>query len=132
MPHKHEIHTTQAPQAIGPYSQAIAAPAAGLIFLSGQIPLDPSTGKIVSTDLEAQTHQVMNNIEAVLNQAQVTFDHVLKTTIYLTDMAHFAAVNQIYAQYFQPPYPARVTIATKQLPCEALVEIDAIVANATQ
>lgn len=126
---KQPIHTNDAPKAIGPYSQAVAASSTGLIFMSGQIPLDPHTGLLVAADLDAQTHQVMRNMAAVLHQAQRSFADVLKTTIYLTDMAHFATVNKIYAEYFSEPYPARVTIAVHQLPCAALVEIDAIVAD---
>lgn len=127
---KQIIHTKDAPAAIGPYSQAVVSSSTGLIFMSGQVPLDPQTGQLVADDLDAQTHQVMRNMAAVLHQAKRTFADVLKTTIYLTDMAHFAAVNKIYAEYFSAPYPARVTIAVHQLPCAALVEIEAIVAAA--
>ena len=121
---KKVVSTTKAPGAIGPYSQAIIA--SPNLFLSGQVPLDPTTAKLVSDDLTEQTHQVMQNLSAVLKEANSSFDQVIKTTIYLTDMSHFETVNKIYAEYFKPPYPARVTVAVKELPCKALVEIDAL------
>ena len=124
---KKVISTSKAPGAIGPYSQAIAT--SQIVFLSGQVPLDPTTGQLISSDLIDQTHQVMKNLDAVLKEAGSSFDKVIKSTIYLTDMSHFNSVNEVYAQYLTEPYPARVTIAVRELPCKALVEIDAIAAT---
>lgn len=113
-----------APAAIGPYSQAIRAGA--LVFLSGQIPLDPSTGALVDGDIAAQTTRVMENLRAVLAAAGCTFHDVVRTTIYLVDLGHFAAVNEAYARFFEAPFPARATVQVAALPRGALVEIDAI------
>ena len=122
------ISTPDAPQAIGPYSQALAVPAAGrLIFCSGQIPLDPRTGEVVgASDVRAQTSQVMQNLAAVLTAAHAAFAHVVKTTIYLTDLQDFAAVNQIYGACFPRDPPARATVQVAALPRGVRVEIDAI------
>lgn len=119
------IHSNQAPQAIGPYSQAIQCERSKLLFLSGQIPIDPHTHTIAGEGVKEQTRQVMTNLAAVLEASGTTFQQVLKTTIYLTDMAHFEEVNSVYCEYFTEPYPARVTIAVKELPRQVLVEIDA-------
>ena len=127
--HLTKIHTTEAPQAIGPYSQGIRLSGSleSLLFVSGQVPLDPQTSQLSSkNDVISQTHQVMKNLGAVLKEGHSSFDHVVKTTIYLTDMAYFSDVNQVYQEYFKEPYPARVTVAVKELPCSALVEIDAL------
>ncbi len=113
-----------APKAIGPYSQAIRA--GSLLFLAGQIPLDPATGALVAGDVAAQTHRVMQNLKAVLEAAGASFDAVVKTTIYLADLADFKAVNEVYGSYFTPPAPARATIQVARLPLDARVEIDAI------
>ncbi|MFO7765077.1 MAG: RidA family protein [Pelovirga sp.] len=121
---KKVISTQAAPAAIGPYSQAIQA--GGMLFCSGQIPLDPATADIVGGGIEEQTRQVMNNLGAVLNAAGLTFDHLVKTTIYLTDMAHFPLVNDIYAGFLGSSAPARATVAVAALPKGALVEMDAI------
>ncbi|MCW5935058.1 MAG: RidA family protein [Fimbriimonadia bacterium] len=121
---KTAIHTPDAPAAIGPYSQAVRA--GNLLFLSGQIPLDPTTGKMIEGGIEAQTRQVMLNLQAVLQAAGVSTDAVVKTTIYLTDMGDFQAVNEIYSQYFNAPFPARATVEVADLPRGAQVEIDAI------
>lgn len=121
---KTAIHTPDAPAAIGPYSQAVRA--GNLLFLSGQIPLDPTTGKMIEGGIEAQTRQVMLNLQAVLQAAGVSTDAVVKTTIYLTDMGDFQAVNEIYSQYFNAPFPARATVQVTDLPRGAQVEIDAI------
>jgi 2-iminobutanoate/2-iminopropanoate deaminase len=118
------ISTKNAPAAIGPYSQGIRA--GGLVFVSGQIPLDPATGQLVPGDVAAQTAQVMQNFGAILTAAACTFADVARTTIYLVDLAHFATVNEIYAKSFAVPYPARVTVQVSALPRGALVEIDAI------
>ena len=120
------IATDQAPAAIGPYSQAVQA--GGLLFCSGQIPLDPATGEIVAGDVAAQARQVMSNIAAMLTAAGVTFDDVVKTTIYLTDMADFSVVNEIYGSCFPGHKPARSTVAVKSLPRGALLEIEIIAA----
>jgi 2-iminobutanoate/2-iminopropanoate deaminase len=128
------VSSAEAPQAIGPYSQAIrslvggpTAPAAGLLFLSGQIPLDPATGAIVEGGIEAQTKRVMENLAAVLAAAGARFDNVVKTTIYLVDLADFARVNEVYGTYFGAHAPpARSTVQVAALPRGARVEIDAI------
>lgn len=121
---KTAIHTPDAPAAIGPYSQAVRA--GNLLFLSGQIPLDPTTGKMIEGGIAAQTRQVMLNLQAVLQAAGESTDAVVKTTIYLTDMGDFQAVNEIYSQYFNAPFPARATVQVTDLPRGAQVEIDAI------
>lgn len=118
------IQTPKAPAAIGPYSQAMSS--GGLVFLSGQIPLDPATGEMVgSGDVAAQTDRVCRNIGEVLKAAGLSFDKVVKTTIYLTDMASFQTVNEVYAGYFTGK-PARATVAVAGLPRGALVEIECI------
>jgi 2-iminobutanoate/2-iminopropanoate deaminase len=120
-----KVESKDAPKAIGPYSQAIVAD--GLVFCSGQIPLDPQTGEIVGAqDIAAQTHQVLKNLKAVLKAAGSDFSKVVKTTIYLKDLSHFGQVNELYGSYFTAPYPARVTIQAAKLPRDAWVEIDAI------
>jgi len=123
------ITTSEAPGAIGPYSQAVAvrAPAA-LLFLSGQIPLDPRTGQLVKGTIEEETRQVMANLQAVLAAGGGGFQHVVKTTIYLTDLADFAAVNQVYGGFFPADPPARATVQVAALPRGARVEIDAVAA----
>jgi 2-iminobutanoate/2-iminopropanoate deaminase len=122
---RHAIHTTYAPRAIGPYSQAIAA--GGFVFCSGQIALDPSTGELVgASDVRAQAKQVMRNLGAVLEAAGATFADVVKTTIYLADLQDFAAVNEVYGAFFSGEPPARATVQAAGLPRGALVEIDAI------
>lgn len=118
------ISSPDAPAAIGPYSQAIRA--GDFLFASGQIPLDPTTGTITEGGITAQTHQVLQNLGAVLSAAGVTFDRVVKTTIYLADMGDFAAVNEVYASYFPAPAPARATIQAAALPKNVRVEIDLV------
>ncbi|MBL02173.1 MAG: reactive intermediate/imine deaminase [Acidobacteria bacterium] len=118
------ITTDKAPQAIGPYSQAIAA--GQLLFLSGQIPLDPATGKLVDGGIAEQTHRVMSNLREVLTAAGSSFDNVVRTTIFLADMNDFAAVNEVYGSYFEYPAPARVCVQAAALPMKARVEIDAV------
>ena len=113
-----------APPAIGPYSQAIRA--GSLLFLSGQIPLDPTTGTMIDGDITAQTHQVFANLKAVLEAAGATFDDVVKTTVYLADMNEFAIVNEIYGTYFSSPAPARATVQVARLPKDCRVEIDLV------
>lgn len=120
-----EIRTSAAPAAVGPYSQAVEH--AGWIFASGQIPLDPATGALVPGDVEAQTRRVLANLRAVLETAGATLDDVVRTTIFLTDLAHFARVNAVYAEHFTgEPRPARATVQVAALPLGAAVEIDAI------
>lgn len=118
------IATPQAPAAIGPYSQAIRA--GELLFVSGQIPLDPATGEFVPGGIEAQTRQVMANLRAILQAAGLDFAAVVKTTIYLADLGDFAVVNGIYGEYFPHNPPARATVQVAALPKGALVEIDCI------
>ena len=118
------ITTDKAPQAIGPYSQAIAA--GQLLFLSGQTPLDPATGKLVDGGIAEQTHRVMSNLRAVLTAAGASFDNVVRTTIFLADMNDFAAVNEVYGSCFENPAPARACVQAAALPMQARVEIDAV------
>ena len=119
-----KITTPSAPAAIGPYSQAIIAN--GMLYASGQIPIDPQTGNIVSGGIEAQAHQALTNVRNLVEAAGITMSHVVKVTVYMADMADFATVNTIYEQYFTAPYPARSAVAVKQLPKGALIEIEAI------
>ena len=121
---KKVINTNNAPAPIGPYSQAIAA--GNFVFVSGQIPMDPSTGDIVSQDVKAETKQVMENIEAVLSEAGLGFDHIVKTSIFLTDMQAFAQVNEVYGSYFTSEFPARETVQVSALPKNVNVEITVI------
>ncbi len=121
---KQRIQTDKAPAAIGPYSQAIAID--GLVFLSGQIPLDPATGELVKADIQTETRRVLDNLRGVLEAAGCTFDHVVKTTIFLTDLGDFAAVNQVYGEAFTGTPPARATVQVAALPRGARVEIEAI------
>jgi 2-iminobutanoate/2-iminopropanoate deaminase len=118
------IRTDNAPAPIGPYSQAILA--GGELFCSGQIAIDPSSGDVVGSDAAAQTEQVLRNLGAVLQAAQMDYTNVVKTTIFLVDMNDFAAVNAVYTKYFDTSKPARSTVAVAALPKNALVEIDAI------
>ena len=121
---KQAITTKSAPGAIGPYSQAIRA--GQLLFLSGQVPLDPATGQLVGGDIAAQTWRVMDNLGAVLNAAGLSFADVVRTTIFLADINDFTAVNDVYGGYFSAPAPARATVQVARLPKDARVEIDAI------
>jgi 2-iminobutanoate/2-iminopropanoate deaminase len=121
---KQIIKTDKAPAPIGPYNQAIKAN--GMVFLSGQVAFDPTTGDLLVSDLQTETHQVMKNLAAVLEEAHITFEHVVKTTIFLSDMSHFAQVNEVYGSYFKGDYPARETVAVKGLPRGVNVEISMI------
>lgn len=125
---KQAIHTDKAPAAVGPYSQAVWA--GNLLFLSGQIPLDPATGQMVSGSIEKQTRRVLENIKAVLAEAGLTMAEVMKTTVFIMDMADFPKVNAVYAEYFPEPYPARSCVAVAKLPKEALVEIEVVAGRA--
>ncbi len=118
------IHTEKAPAAIGPYSQAVKC--GNMLFCSGQIPLNPVTGELVTGDITRQAEQVMKNIAAVLTAATIGFDDVIKTTIYLVDMADFSAVNDVYGNCFLGHKPARSTVAVKSLPRGAMLEIEVI------
>jgi 2-iminobutanoate/2-iminopropanoate deaminase len=118
------VATTSAPKAIGPYSQAVKAN--GIMYTSGQIPLDPETGELVTGVFEFQVRRVFENLSAVLAEGGSSFGNVLKATVYLTDMANFPILNQVYAEYFGDHKPARTTIAAAQLPKGATVEIDLI------
>ncbi|QGH36534.1 RutC protein [Gracilibacillus salitolerans] len=118
------IHTDKAPQAIGPYSQAIDA--GDLVFVSGQIPLNPETMEVVEGDIATQTEQVMKNLDAILSEAGLTFANVVKFTIYITNMDDFATINEAYAQFLQEPYPARATVEVSKLPKGVGVEMDVI------
>ncbi len=120
---KKVIHTDKAPAAIGPYSQAIEAN--GMLFISGQIPVDPATG-IVPEGITAQTEQVMKNISAILTEAGYKFDNVVKTTCLLSDIANFGAMNEVYAKYFTSNPPARAAFAVRDLPKGVMVEIESI------
>ncbi len=124
---KQVISTDKAPAAIGAYSQAIRV--GGTVYLSGQIPLDPATGQMVAGDIRAQIHQVFRNLAAVATAAGLGLDSAVKLTVYLTDLGHFAAVNEIMAEYFPQPFPARAAIGVSALPKGAAVEADAILAG---
>ena len=123
---KHSVSSTQAPQALGPYSQAVRY--GNLLFLSGQVGIDPQTGKLVEGGVEAQARQVFKNLEAVLAAAGINLRRLLKTTVFLKDMAHFKIVNEVYADHVPPPYPARAAVAVAELPLGAAVEIEAVAA----
>ncbi|WP_316769715.1 RidA family protein [Pedobacter frigiditerrae] len=118
---KKVIYTTSAPEPIGPYSQAIVAN--GFLFASGQVAINPENGELNLISIAEETHQVMRNIKAVLLEAEYTFEHILKTTIFLSDMGLFAEVNEVYGSYFESAYPARETVAVKGLPKGVNVEI---------
>lgn len=118
------IHTEKAPAAIGPYSQAIEIN--GFVFASGQIPLNPETGKFVEGGVKEQTQQVLANAREILRTVGTDLSHVVKTTVYLADMGDFSVMNEVYAQFFSEPYPARSAVAVKDLPKGALVEIEVL------
>jgi 2-iminobutanoate/2-iminopropanoate deaminase len=126
---KKAVSSPDAPKAIGPYSQAVRA--GQLLFLSGQVPLDPATGEIVSGDIAAQTRRVFENLAAVLKAGGRSFSDVVRTTVFLADMSDFAEVNKVYGSYFSEPYPARATVQVARLPKDARVEIDVIASYET-
>ena len=121
---KQAISSPDAPKAIGPYSQAVKA--GQLLFLSGQVPLDPVSGQMIGGDIAAQTRRVFENLGAVLEAGGRSFADVVRTTVFLADMNDFAAMNEVYGQYFKEPYPARATVQVARLPKDARVEIDLI------
>jgi 2-iminobutanoate/2-iminopropanoate deaminase len=118
------IHSDDAPKAVGPYSQAVRT--GNLLFTAGQVPLDPATGTLVDGDIKAQAEQAMKNLHAVLAAAGTGFEHVVKTTIYLTDIADYAGLNEVYGRYITTDYPARSAFAVRALPLGAKVEIEMV------
>ena len=123
---KQIINTSKAPAPIGPYSQAVKS--GDLLFISGQVCIDPTTNELITGDTTAETHRVMQNLHAILSEAKLTFEHVVKTTIFLSDMSLFTEVNAVYGSYFTGDYPARETVAVKGLPKGVNVEISMIAA----
>ena len=121
---KKVIKTAKAPSAIGPYSQAIQV--GNLVYTSGQIPIDPSTGVVVEGGIKEQTRQSLQNVKSILEEAGLTMSDVLKTTVFMADMNDFAEMNAVYAEFFTEPYPARSAVAVKTLPKGALVEIEVV------
>ena len=121
------IHTDKAPAAIGPYSQAIEVN--GFVFASGQIPIDPATGVFVEGGSQEQTRQALTNAQQILQTAGTDLNHVIKTTVFLSDIANFGPMNEVYAQFFTEPFPARSAVAVKDLPKGAFVEIEVIAAK---
>ncbi len=124
---KEIISTKAAPAAIGPYSQAIKV--GNLVYTSGQIPIDPATGNFVEGGIKEQTRQSLTNVKAILEEAGLTLANVVKTTVFMADMADFADMNAVYAEFFAEPYPARSAVAVKMLPKGALVEIEVVAAE---
>ena len=118
------INTELAPEAIGPYSQSVLA--GNILFISGQLPIDPETGKFAGNDIKSQTEQSLKNIESILEKAGCTMDNVVKTTVLLNDMVDFAKMNEVYAKFFTKDYPARAAYEVARLPKDALVEIEAV------
>lgn len=121
------INTKNAPAAIGPYSQAIEVN--GFVYTSGQLPINPETGEFAGSDIKSQTEQSLKNVKAILEEAGLTMQNVVKITVFLADMADFAAMNEVYSSYFSEPYPARSAVAVKTLPKAALVEIECVAAK---
>lgn len=124
MMNKKIINTESAPAAIGPYSQSVLA--GNILFISGQLPIDPETGKFAGNDIKSQTEQSLKNIESILEKAGCTMDNVVKTTVLLNDMGDFAKMNEVYAKFFTKDYPARAAYEVARLPKDALVEIEAV------
>jgi 2-iminobutanoate/2-iminopropanoate deaminase len=121
------INTTHAPSPIGPYNQAVLA--GNMLFISGQVAINPASGNMEATDVIGETHQVMHNLKSILSEAKMDFTHIVKTTIFLSDMSLFATVNEVYGKYFNGDFPARETVAVKGLPKNANVEISMIAAR---
>ena len=124
---KQIIKTSNAPDPIGPYSQAVKA--GGLLFISGQVAFKPGTSELITADISMETEQVMNNLKAILTEAGLGFEHVVKTTIFLKDMNLFVPVNEVYGKFFETDFPARETVAVKGLPKDVNVEISMIAAQ---
>jgi 2-iminobutanoate/2-iminopropanoate deaminase len=124
---KRAVSSANAPKAIGPYSPAVRA--GNLLFVSGQVPIDPATGNMIEGDIAAQTRRVLDNVGALLEAGGVSFANVVRTTVFLADMNDFAAMNQVYGEYFREPYPARATVQVARLPKDSRVEIDVIAAS---
>jgi 2-iminobutanoate/2-iminopropanoate deaminase len=123
---RHAVSTPSAPKAIGPYSQGVRA--GSLLFVSGQVPIDPATGHLVDGDIAAQTRRVFQSIGEILKAGGASFDHVVRTTVFLADMNDFAAMNEVYGTFFSSPFPARATVQVSRLPKDARIEIDVIAA----
>lgn len=123
------INTKEAPQPIGPYNQAVAA--GGFLFISGQIAIDAQSGQLITDDITAETHTVLKNLKAILTEAGLSFAHIVKTTIFLSDMNNFGLVNEIYGSYFTKDFPARETVEVSVLPKNVNVEISAIAIKAS-
>lgn len=121
---KQKISTTQAPAAIGPYSQAVEA--GGVLYISGQLPIDPATGEFVADDIRELTRRTLTNIQNILTQAGLSMQNVVKTTVMLADIGDFAAMNEVYAEFFSDPYPARSAFAVRTLPKNSRIEIECI------
>ncbi len=119
-----EVKTSKAPAAIGPYSQGIIT--GNLLFASGQVPLDPKTGSVVEGGIKEQAHRVFQNIRAIMEAAGTSMDNVVKTDVFIKDMNDFAAVNEVYAEYFTKPYPARSCVEVARLPKDVLIEVETI------
>ena len=124
MVQKKVIQTSKAPAPIGPYSQAVVCN--NMVFISGQIPIDPETNELVENGIETETHQVMKNLHEILKESGINFDHAIKTTIFLSDMSLFAKVNEVYGSYFSDSFPARETVSVRGLPKNVNVEISMI------
>ena len=124
---KQIINTLNAPDPIGPYSQAVKA--GGMLFISGQVAIKPGTSELITDNIQKETEQVMNNLKAILSEAGLGFEHVIKTTIFLKDMGLFVSVNEVYGKFFESDFPARETVAVKGLPKDANVEISMIAAE---
>ncbi len=124
MSRKQAVITSQAPAAIGPYTQAVRA--GGWLFISGQIPIDPGTGEMIAGDITAQTTRVLENLRAILKAAELGMDSVVRTTVYLADLGEFSKMNEIYRRFFPDPFPARSTVEVSALPRGARLEIDAV------
>ena len=121
---KHIIKPAQSPAAVGPYNHAVRV--GDLLFCAGQIPLDPGTGNLVAGDVRAQTERVLENVKAILDDQKLTFAHVVKTTVFMTNLGDFAAMNEVYARYFTADFPARSTVQVAALPRGAVVEIEVL------
>jgi 2-iminobutanoate/2-iminopropanoate deaminase len=124
---KQIVNTSKAPDPIGPYSQAVKI--GGMLFISGQIAIKPETSELIIDDIQKETEQVMANLKAILNEASLGFQHVIKTTIFLKDMSLFSSVNEVYGKFFESDFPARETVAVKGLPKDVNVEISMIAAE---